>query len=285
MFRKTIPHYDEVVIRELLANALVHRPYTTAGDIFINLHPAHLEIHNPGRLPLGIKPDNILHQSVRHNDHLAQVFHDLKLMEREGSGYDRMYEVLLFQAKPLPRITEEDDRVVVRVDRTILKPEILDFLSRADLDLHLRQKEKISLGMLAQHGSLTALEFSKLLELPDETRLRDWLGSLQDRGIVRSTARTRGTRYSIVPAVLSSFDFAQSTTLKEIEPHRLRALILEDLARYSPSAEAPSKMSVIHRRIGPEIPAPRVRRCIEELRAEDVIGMTGQRKGAAYYLR
>lgn len=285
MFRKTVPHYDEVVIRELLANALVHRPYTTGGDIFINLHPDHLEIHNPGRLPLGVTPDNILHQSVRRNDHLAQVFHDLRLMEREGSGYDRMYEVLLFQSKPLPRITEDDDRVVVRVDRTILKPEILDFLSRADLDLDLRQKEKIALGLLAQHGSLTALEFSKLLELPDEARLRDWLGSLPDRGIVRSAGRTRGTRYSIEPAVLASFDFTQATTLKEIEPHRLRALILEDLTRYSPTADSPSKMAQIHARIGPEIPAARLRRCIEDLRAEDLVGMIGQRKGAAYYLR
>ncbi len=285
MFRKTVPHYDEVIIRELLANALVHRPYTTAGDIFINLHPEHLEIHNPGRLPLGVTPDNILHQSVRRNDHLAQVFHDLRLMEREGSGYDRMYEVLLFQSKPLPRITEDDDRVVVRVDRTILKPEILDFLSRADLDLDLRQKEKIALGLLAQHGSLTALEFSKLLELPDEARLRDWLGSLPDRGIVRSSGRTRGTRYAIEPAILASFDFTQTTTLREIEPHRLRALILEDLVRYSPTAETPSKRADIHQRIGPEIPPRRIRTCLEELRTAGEVEMTGDRGKAAYHLR
>jgi ATP-dependent DNA helicase RecG len=37
MFRKFVPNYEEEVIRELMANALVHRPYTTRGDIFINL--------------------------------------------------------------------------------------------------------------------------------------------------------------------------------------------------------------------------------------------------------
>ena len=43
----------------------------------------------------------------------------------------------------------------------------------------LRQKECIALGLLAQHGSLTALEFSKLLELEDQQeRLRDWVGRL-----------------------------------------------------------------------------------------------------------
>lgn len=45
--RKIIYNYNENVIRELLANALVHRPYTTRGDIFINLYLDKLEIHNP----------------------------------------------------------------------------------------------------------------------------------------------------------------------------------------------------------------------------------------------
>src|SRR5699024_5031733 len=92
IFRRRIANYDEVVVRELLANALVHRPYNTAGDIFINLYPDRLEIHNPGLLPLGVTPTNILHKSIQRNRHLAKIFYDLKLMEREGSGYDKIYE-------------------------------------------------------------------------------------------------------------------------------------------------------------------------------------------------
>ena len=104
LFRQYLPLYDEVVVRELLVNALVHRPYTQAGDIFLNLHPDRLEIVNPGLLPLGVTPRNILHTTVRRNEQLARVFHDLKLMEREGSGYDRLYEVLLSQGRPLPEL-------------------------------------------------------------------------------------------------------------------------------------------------------------------------------------
>lgn len=55
IFRKFIPNYEEEVIRELIANALVHRPYTTRGDVFINLFTDRLEVHNPGLLPMGIR--------------------------------------------------------------------------------------------------------------------------------------------------------------------------------------------------------------------------------------
>ncbi len=100
--RKIIYHYNENVIRELLANALVHRPYTTRGDIFINLYPNKLEIHNPGLLPLGVTPNNILHQTIKRNEHLSKIFYDLNLMEREGSGYDKMYEIQLTKPRNLP---------------------------------------------------------------------------------------------------------------------------------------------------------------------------------------
>jgi ATP-dependent DNA helicase RecG len=60
MFRKFIANYPEDVVRELFTNSLVHRPYTTRGDIFINLYPDRLEIVNPGLLPIGVTPQNIL---------------------------------------------------------------------------------------------------------------------------------------------------------------------------------------------------------------------------------
>ena len=46
---------DELVVRELLVNALVHRPYTQRGDFFriVSADP----VHDPG----GVSPQNILH--------------------------------------------------------------------------------------------------------------------------------------------------------------------------------------------------------------------------------
>ena len=82
MFRKNVPFFPLEVVRELVVNALVHRTYTTRGDVFINIFHDRLEIHSPGRLPYGVTPSNILSQSIRRNEHLSKVFYDLALMEK-----------------------------------------------------------------------------------------------------------------------------------------------------------------------------------------------------------
>jgi ATP-dependent DNA helicase RecG len=279
LFRKSIPHYDEIVVRELVANALVHRPYTTRGDIFINLHPEHLEIHNPGSLPLGVTPANILQKTVRRNNHLAQIFHDLKLMEREGTGYDRIYEAQLTQAKAVPLVREEDDRVVIRVERRILKPDLIDLLARLDEQFGLSHRERIALGLIAQHGSLTALEFGRQLQIEGDDRIRVWLGTLPAKGIVQSRGQTRATEYFIAPDVRRATGFQSPTTLKAIAPYRLEELIRADLALYPQSG-----LSDMHRRIGLEIPLYKLKRSLERLRRQSVLLMAGQRRWARYSL-
>ena len=249
------------------------------GDIFINLHPEHLEMHNPGSLPLGVTPANILQKTVRRNNHLAQIFHDLKLMEREGTGYDRIYEAQLTQAKAVPLVREEDDRVVVRVERRILKPELIDLLARLDGQFGLSHRERIALGLIARHGSLTALEFGRQLQIEGDDRIRVWLGTLPAKGIVQSRGQTRATEYFIAPDVRRATGFQSPTTLKAIAPHRLEELIRADLALYPQSG-----LSDLHGRIGLEIPLYKLKRTLEQLRRRGVLSMAGQRRWARYSL-
>jgi ATP-dependent DNA helicase RecG len=279
LYRQNVPAFDEIVVRELLVNALVHRPYTQRGDIFLNLHPDRLEVVNPGLLPLGVTPQNVLHTTVRRNEHLARLFHDLKLMEREGSGFDKMFEVLLSQGRPAPELTERHDRVQVTVRRRIIKPEVIDFIARADQTYQLTQRERIALGLLAQHDALTARELAKALELPSVDSLHPWLQRPLEWQLVRSTGRTQATRYFIDPQLVRSLDFSSSTTLKRIEPHRLLALIVEDVGRYPLT-----RISEIHQRIGTEIPRSRLRRSLEQLVREGTLHQEGARRGTRYRL-
>ncbi|MDT8397215.1 MAG: ATP-binding protein [Pseudomonadales bacterium] len=279
LFRQHVPAYDEVVVRELLVNAIVHRPYTQRGDIFLSLYPDRLEIVNPGPLPLGVTPRNILHMTVRRNEHMARLFHDLKLMEREGSGFDKVYEVLLSQGRPAPELIESFDRVQVIVRRRILKPEVIDFITQADQLYQLSQRERIVLGLLAQQETMTTRELAETLELGSTDNVQLWLKRLVDWGIVQTRGRTKATRYFITAKLLQELDFSGGTTLKRIEPHRLLALIEEDVGRY-PGA----RIGQIHQRVGLEIPRSRIKRSITQLLDERRLVSEGARSGTRYYL-
>jgi ATP-dependent DNA helicase RecG len=279
LYRRSVPAFDDKVLRELLVNALVHRPYTQRGDIFLNLYPDRLEVVNPGRLPLGVTPQTILHASRRRNDGLARVFHDLGLMEREGSGYDLMYERLLASGRPPPLPTEGIDSVHVTVLRRIVKPQVIALIDQADQRYQLSQRERITLGILAQADGLTALDLCRQVEVADADALKLWLGRLLALELVRTTGRTKATRYFVDPTLLRGAKVPAVATLARIEPHRLRALILEDLARYPGSAS-----SEINSRVGPELSVKTIKRALDELVAAGEVAHEGERRWRRYRL-
>lgn len=277
LFRQHVPAYDQRVVRELLVNALVHRPYSQRGDIYINLYPDRLQVVNPGLLPLGVTPQNILHQSVRRNNELARVFHDLNLMEREGSGYDLLYEVLTSQGRQPPEVREGRDRVEVTIRRRVIKPQVIDFLSKASEVLQLRQRERIALGILVQHDALTARQLADRLELPDAPALSGWIERLLKWDVIRQSGQTKGTQYFVDPVLLTRMEFPSQTTLARIEPHRLRALILEDLRRHPASS-----LKQIQNRIGQEIPDHQIRKQLHTLISQGDIESGGSKRWRRY---
>jgi ATP-dependent DNA helicase RecG len=279
LYRRQVPAYDEKVVRELLVNALVHRPYTQQGDIYLNLHPQRLAVVNPGRLPLGVTPRNLLHASRRRNEGLARVFHDLGLMEREGSGFDLMYDRLLSQGRPAPLPEEGSDWFKVTIERRIAKPEVMRLLTQADERFQLTQRERITLGVLAQTEGMTARELKAVLETEGGDDVAVWLGRLPSLALVQTVGRTQGTRYFVDPALLQGAQLFQPTTLARIEPYRLKELIREDLRRYPDSSSAD-----INQRIGAEIPLKSFKRALDDLIIAGQVSYAGERRWRRYRL-
>lgn len=279
IFRKNIYNYPPEVIRELIANAFAHRNYAMRGDIFINLYHDRLEIHSPGLLPLGVTPDNILTKSVQRNHLLAKLFYDLKLMEKEGSGYDRVYELLLANGKEVPIVTEGDDRVIVTVKKQIINNDVLRLMDKASKELQLRQRELITLGIVAQNEGISAIELTKLFNITKPNGLQNWLGSLLDVGLILSKGKTKGTFYYVNPEFLRDANFIEKTSLRRIEPYRLQELIYEDLRNYPNSS-----IGEIHTRIGEEINNRTLKSKLDEMLEKNLISKSGEKKGTKYFI-
>jgi ATP-dependent DNA helicase RecG len=167
--------------------------------------------------------------------------------------------------------------VTVIVRKQIIRPEIIDLMTKVDQTFQPTQKELIALGLIAQHESLTAVELCKMLLLRNAEELRHWTGRLRDWELVSSRGRTKATEYYVKPEVLRRLEFKGATSLRGIEKHRLRELILRDLEIYRTAS-----ISGIHQRIGREIPRRRVQRMLAELVSAGSIRFEGQRRGRKY---
>lgn len=277
IFRKNIYNYPPEVIRELVANAFAHRNYSMRGDIFINLYNDRLEIHSPGLLPLGVTPENILTKSVQRNPLIAKLFYDLKLMEKEGSGYDKVYELLLGNGKEVPSVFEGDDRVIVTVKKQIISNEVLRLMDKASKELLLRQRELITLGLIAQNDGVSAIELSTMLNVTKQNGLQNWLGRLLEFELILSKGKTKGTFYYVNPEFLRNSDFIEKTNLKRIEPHRLQELIYEDLKNYPKSS-----ISEINKRIGEEIKQRTLKAKLDEMIENNLINKEGEKRWTFY---
>jgi len=97
-----------VSIREAIINAIVHADYAQRGSpIRIAIFDDRVEIENPGLIPFNLTLDD-LYQGVSklRNPVMGRVFHELKLIERWGSGIKRMVEACLDAGLEKPLLEE-----------------------------------------------------------------------------------------------------------------------------------------------------------------------------------
>lgn len=278
LFRNKIRHYDARLIRELLINAIAHKSYTISGDIFIKVYQDRLEITNPGGLPLGITKDNILHTTYRRNPHLIRIFHDLKLMEGEGTGYNLIYEITSRDAKAFPIPISDYNATSITQYSKILDEEavlLLDFIAK---NYQLSQKEFIALGVITRHKKILATQLTKELQLTDEDRLRSYISKLSSQSIIINRGEKKGREYLVNPKLIASSKINIKPTLKTIEQPRLKALI-EEVLKMTPNISA----STIHSKIG-DVAIADVRKCIFKMVKEEVLDFGGANKNRVYFL-
>ncbi len=84
--------YPEEALRELVANAVIHRDYTvTETYTQINIFSNRIEISNPGNLPPGITVDTIRDSQFSRNQNIAAILRNLDFLEEYGRGIDIVY--------------------------------------------------------------------------------------------------------------------------------------------------------------------------------------------------
>ena len=162
-----LQRYPEDVVREALANALVHRRLDLSDPVQVEHFDDSLAITSMGPLVEGVTVDNILTTASRpRNRLLARAFRHLGLIEELGTGIARMYRSMLRLGKPPPEFLESTNSVRVSIlggpaDQTFARfVALLDAPERDDVEVLL------VLRYLCMNSSTGAVEIAPLLQRP-----------------------------------------------------------------------------------------------------------------------
>lgn len=126
------------------------------------------------------------------------------------------------------------------------------------------QKNKIAFGIIAREKRIAATDLSKILQLSAGERLRSYIDNLDKNHLITKGGVKKGSYFQINATLLKNAKSNIVTSLKTIEPHVLKALIMEDL-RVHPL----SKISDIAERI-PDIDMKEIRKTLYSMVGKDI---------------
>ena len=192
--RKETWEYPLDAIREIVTNAICHRDYTSPAETQIKIFDDRLVVYNPGALPLGMTVERLIdpqHNSIPRNRLLAMLFYDSGLIERYGSGIQRILEDCQNNGFPPPQFTEVDHGFQVILNKDIYTEE---FLQKKGLN----ERQRKAIAYIKEKGKITNKEYQKLTGIKERLTTIE-LNDLINKNIVKKHGVTgRGTYYTLV---------------------------------------------------------------------------------------
>ena len=125
--RKEVKLVPEVVVRELVANALIHQDFMIGGaSVMVEVYSNRVEISNPGEPVVPVERFIDGYQS--RNERLADLMRRMGICEEKSSGIDRVVQAAEVYQLPAPDFRTGHRRTVV----TIYGPKPFDEMDRDD---------------------------------------------------------------------------------------------------------------------------------------------------------
>ncbi len=280
LHRVEVPLIPSVTRREAVANALVHRDYTTLGPIQVQISEDEFVVSSPGGFPPGVTLSNILDQSRPRSPILANAFKRAGLVERRGKGVNDMFEQQLRAGRDTPDYSRSTgDSVVVTVP-----------LGSADLDLvrflltwENAHQQPLGLNDLRvvhevkSFGSATTAEVSTELSLVPATA-KSILSGLVAKGILEARGVGRSRKYHLTARF---YDMAEDRNayvrIKGADPLQQERMIVDYVVAYGSITRRDAAQLC-------QTTPTQARTVLKRLVETGRLTLTGERRGAKYVL-
>ena len=257
--------FQERAVREAILNAVSHRNYQLASNVFLRQYPERVEIDSPGGFALEITPENILDRQSPRNRRIAEVFAKCGLVERAGQGVDLMYQLAIRDSKETPDYSKSDQFTVsVTLKGRVLNKAFVRFVLKCDV------------GALE---SLSTEQWLALDRLSREEQLRNCSSeSVEQLLSLQLIERVSATRF-ILPRLYYEFldriDSYNRMREKEIK----RELLESKLQKYRVDGLHISDLD----KILPDEERKAIRRLLKDLEDDNRVHAKGENRWTRYY--
>ncbi|MBY0272886.1 MAG: putative DNA binding domain-containing protein [Alphaproteobacteria bacterium] len=192
------PALPVFAVREALINAISHRDYSKRNSsIALAIYDDRLEIWNPGKLPAELTIADLArtHGSIPRNDLVSKVFYIRNLIEKWGTGTNKMIDLCREQDLPSPEFTEYSGgfSVTFKFKESIGPGHIFKPLEGP---LTPRQKEIVEILKTEGPMNINSIVDQLKKHIPERT-LRHELSSLKKLGILKTIGSARNTLWGI----------------------------------------------------------------------------------------
>lgn len=198
LFREYVEDYSEIVIRELLINALAHRDISRQQIIEIRKFDdgGYLEIESPGAFPDGVTVDNYLRKTNPRNPNVMDILREIGLAEKAGSGFDKIFTDLLKKGKALPMPEETETSVIFRIKAEVTTEKLIELslLYESQTKKALKLDHLLVLREIVTHKKVKLHDLEKRTGI-GEYRLHSLLQQLEDQELIETSGKTSGTSY------------------------------------------------------------------------------------------
>lgn len=277
LHRVGIPRVPEGIVREVVANALIHRDYSELGPVTVRLSDDQLRVTSPGGFPAGITLQTFLDESKPRSVILADAFKRAGLVDRYGRGIPEMYLQLLRLGRNAPDYSATNDKAVIAaIPTSDADLEMVRFVieyedseqSRLTL-LHLRvvhELKAVGAGAVAELAS--ALDVS-------EGRLRSELARLTEMGLVEPRGSGRGRRFHLTASFYRSAHASEYVRLQDTDPIQQDQMVLAYVDRWGSITRGKAAELC---RLSPQQARLALRRLVDAGELE----LRGERRGSHY---
>ncbi len=174
--------YPKEAIREVVANAVIHRDYRiTETYTHIKVFDDRIEVLNPGNLPPGVTVENIKDAQESRNRVIAARLNEMDYLEEYGRGIDIVF-AKMSEWKLLPPIFKNTSNSF----KVILPGEPLS---------QLNERQLVIWQCLMDKRKITRKETEVLLPDTPEATLRADLAKMRDIGLLNQMGQAANTYY------------------------------------------------------------------------------------------